>query len=73
MSAPSRVRFARLTRRERQILALVIQGLTSRQVGAALGISHRTVALHRSRILLKTDTRNVVELVRLAVEEGMAP
>lgn len=70
MTEPGRARFARLSRREREILALVVRGLTSRQIGETLGISHRTVALHRSRILLKTDTRNVIELVRLALAEG---
>jgi two-component system response regulator FixJ len=60
----------RLTEREREILRYVSQGLTSKAIAQRLGISVRTVDIHRANIMNKTDTRNVVELVRLALAGG---
>jgi DNA-binding NarL/FixJ family response regulator len=53
-----------LTPRERDIATLLIQNLTAKEIGRALGISHRTVELHKSRLLRKfevSDTRTLVE------------
>lgn len=61
---------ARLTEREREILGYVSKGLTSKAIAQRLGISVRTVDIHRANIMNKTDTRNVVELVRLALAGG---
>lgn len=58
---------SRLTRREGQVLVLVVAGLTSRQIGETLGISARTVELHRARITTKLKARNIAELVRIAL------
>jgi FixJ family two-component response regulator len=66
----ARAALERLTWRERQILAHVVQGLTSKAIGQKLGISVRTVDIHRANIMTKTNTRNVVELVLLAVSGG---
>jgi two-component system response regulator FixJ len=63
---------ARLTEREREILTYVSKGLTSKAIAQRLGISVRTVDIHRANIMNKTDTRNVVELVRLALAGGFA-
>jgi DNA-binding NarL/FixJ family response regulator len=59
-----------LTAREREVLALVAKGLTSRQLASRLGISARTVETHRQRLMRKTGARNVAELVRLALSQG---
>lgn len=61
---------SRLTEREREILGYVSKGLTSKTIAQRLGISVRTVDIHRANIMNKTDTRNVVELVRLALAGG---
>ena len=61
---------ARLTDREREILSHVSKGLTSKAIAQRLGISVRTVDIHRANIMNKTGTRNVVELVRLALAGG---
>ena len=61
---------ARLTEREREILGYVSKGLTSKAIAQRLGISVRTVDIHRANIMNKTGTRNVVELVRLALAGG---
>ena len=60
----------RLTEREREILGYVSKGLTSKAIAQRLGISVRTVDIHRANIMNKTGTRNVVELVRLALAGG---
>jgi len=62
-----------LTRREREILRLVVAGNSNKDIGNQLGISHRTVELHRMRIMHKTGAQNVVELVNIAMTAGLAP
>lgn len=52
-----------LTPREREIAPLIGQGMTSKQIGARLGISHRTVETHRSRLMKKFGVHNTAELV----------
>lgn len=66
----SGARLAALTVRERQVLDLVMQGLSSGLVAQRLGISRRTVELHRSRIKLKTHSRNVADLVVRTLTAG---
>lgn len=60
-----------LTTREREILRLVLEGLPSKAIARALAISYRTVEIHRSRILHKTGTTNLIELSRLAAGCGI--
>ena len=55
---------AELTPREREVAAHVMQGLTSKQIGKALGISHRTVELHRARLMRRYSTSTTAELVQ---------
>jgi FixJ family two-component response regulator len=54
-----------LTEREQQVLELVLQGLHNREIAARLGISPRTVEVHKARVMEKLGVANVVELVRL--------
>jgi FixJ family two-component response regulator len=65
ISAALRDRLTVLTRRERQVLELLVAGHTHKQIARCLGISHRTVEIHRTHIMLKTGASNVIELVRL--------
>lgn len=55
---------AELTPREREVAAQVMQGLTSKQIGKVLGISHRTVELHRARLMRKYTASTTAELVQ---------
>jgi two-component system response regulator FixJ len=66
----ARAALSRLTEREREILGYVSKGLTSKAIAQRLSISVRTVDIHRANIMNKTGTRNVVELVRLALAGG---
>ncbi|SDH19191.1 response regulator transcription factor [Propionivibrio dicarboxylicus] len=56
----------KLTGRERQVLDLVVQGLSNKEIGRVLGISFRTVEIHRSRIMTKLEIESVIDLVELA-------
>ena len=55
-----------LTAREREVMDLALKGLPSKVIAKELGISHRTVELHRSRLLEKLGVTSVTELMRLA-------
>jgi FixJ family two-component response regulator len=60
--------FGTLTVRERQILQFVVDGRTNKEIAADLGLSYRTVEVHRRHIMEKIGARNTAELVRLAIE-----
>jgi two-component system response regulator FixJ len=62
----ARRHYARLTPREREVMALVAAGLSSKHIAQKLGLSHRTVEVHRTRIMDKMGARNVAELASLA-------
>lgn len=56
---------AELTERERQVMRLVVDGKTNKEAAAELGISEKTVEVHRSRVMNKTGARTFSALVRL--------
>jgi FixJ family two-component response regulator len=60
-------KLATLTEREREVLEHAAQGLHAKEIAAALGISPRTVEVHKTRIMEKLGVRNVAELVRFAL------
>lgn len=62
--------WASLTERERTVASLVIDGLHNREVAERLGISPRTVEVHKSRLMEKVGARNLAELIRLARSAG---
>ena len=57
-------REAKLTRREREVCALVVTGRLNKQIAAALGTSEKTVKVHRSRVMAKMEVASLAELVR---------
>lgn len=59
-----------LTKREKEIINLIADGLTSQEIAEALYISPRTVETHRANLLQKLDIRNTAGLVRFAIENG---
>ena len=60
-------KLGRLTPREHEVLEHAAQGLHAKEIARLLGISARTVEVHRSRIMEKLEVRNIAELVRFAV------
>ena len=63
--------FAILSPRERQIVTMVVNGLSSAAIGTQLHLSPKTVDTYRSRIMAKLNVTGVTSLVRLAVREGL--
>ena len=61
-----RDRYASLSPRERQVMALVVNGLLNKQVGSELGISEVTVKAHRGRVMQKMKAGSLPELVEIA-------
>jgi len=62
-----RDRYASLTPRERQVMALVVSGLLNKQVGGELGISEITVKAHRGQVMQKMKANSVADLVKMAL------
>src|SRR5436189_104232 len=62
---------SRLTSRERQVVQLVAEGKSTKQVAALLAISPKTAEFHRSRVMKKLDVHDVAGLVRYAIREGL--
>ena len=58
-------KLARLTPREREVLEHAVNGKHAKEIASALGISPRTVEVHKTRIMEKLEVRNIAELVRL--------
>ena len=54
-----------LTEREREVMHLVAQGRSNKEVARVLGISHRTVEIHRARVMRKTNARSEMDLFQL--------
>lgn len=64
-------RLARLTRRERQVLDGMVRGQANKAIAHELGISPRTVEVHRAKVMEKLGCRSLPEIVRLALQAGL--
>ena len=70
-AARIRTRFARLSPRERDVLAGVVAGRLNKQIAGHLGIAEKTVKVHRGRVMEKMQAGSVAELVRMADRAGL--
>ena len=68
-----KVRYERLTRREREVFALVSAGLLNKQVAAELGSAEKTIKQHRGRVMQKMEVESLAELVLMAERLGIRP
>ena len=66
-------RVARLTPREREVLLGLVEGDTNKMLGKKLGISPRTVELHRAQVMSRLNAGNLAALIQLALAAGVAP
>jgi FixJ family two-component response regulator len=69
--AIARSRIERLTRREREVLAGVADGMSNRMIGQKLDISPRTVEIHRANMLNKMGANHTSEAIRIAIEAAL--
>ncbi|RST55395.1 response regulator transcription factor [Variovorax sp. MHTC-1] len=70
--AELRQRFAALTQREREVMALVSTGRVNKQIAAELSISEATVKVHRGQIMRKMQAKSLAQLVRIADRLGLS-
>ena len=63
--------WSRLTAREREVLQLVAEGLTTRKIAERLNIDAKTVETHRTNMMRKLGVRDVVSLVKFAIRNGL--
>jgi len=60
-----------LTAREEEVVKLIAQGHSSKEIAATLAISHKTVERHRANVLAKLGMRDRTELTRYAIRAGL--
>jgi FixJ family two-component response regulator len=60
----ARERFAQLSAREREVLGLIVEGLTNKEIGRALDLSPRTVETHRANLFAKLQAESLAQLIR---------
>jgi DNA-binding NarL/FixJ family response regulator len=61
----------RLTERERQVLQLIVDGKSNKEIAATLGISPKTVSVHRTNAMAKLDVQTTVELIRFVASNPL--
>ncbi|MHC4879926.1 MAG: response regulator transcription factor [Planctomycetota bacterium] len=66
-----REKYESLTNRERQVMHLLVHGMSGKQIAAALGISYRTMEKFRANVMRKFELQSVAELVHAAVRIGL--
>jgi RNA polymerase sigma factor (sigma-70 family) len=69
--AEIRQRAESLSPREREVMALVVDGMANKQTGSQLGVTEKTVKVHRAQIMRKMQADSLAELVRLAEKIGI--
>lgn len=60
----AQARFAQLSEREREVLGLIVEGLTNKEIGRALEVSPRTVETHRANLFAKLEAESLAQLIR---------
>lgn len=67
----ARERLTTLTQREQQVMLLVVAGKVNKEIATELNLSHRTVEIHRGRVMEKTGAGSLTRLIELAVASGL--
>ena len=60
-----------LTRREMEVMQLVVEGKYTKEIGECLNISPKTVEIHRTKLMIKVNARNAADLTRYAMRNGL--
>jgi FixJ family two-component response regulator len=67
-----RQRYESLTPREQEVIALVTQGKANKVMAGDLGVSQRTVEIHRARVMEKMGAQSLAQLVRMVIDLGLS-
>ena len=65
--------FSVLSAREREVLQLLAEGLSTKEIAGRLNLSAKTVESHRKAVMDKLEIRSIAELTRYAIREGLTP
>ncbi len=65
------IQLSKLTDREIEVLRLIAEGYSNKEIGDQLFISHRTVDTHRTNLMKKLDAHNIAGLIKFAIKNGM--
>ena len=68
---PDSIQLSKLTEREIEVLKLIAEGYSNKEIGEKLFISHRTVDTHRTNLMKKLDAHNIAGLIKFAIKNGM--
>ena len=68
---PDTVQLSKLTEREIEVLSLIADGYSNKEIGEELFISHRTVDTHRTNLMKKLEVHNIAGLIKFAIKNGM--
>lgn len=60
-----------LTSREREVLQLIAEGLSTKQIAFHIGLSVKTIETHRLRLMRKLKAKNIASLIKIAIQEGL--
>jgi RNA polymerase sigma factor (sigma-70 family) len=71
--AQLRALFASLTPREHEVLRLVVEGMSNKSIANTLGLSAKTVEVHRAKVMEKMHARSISDLVKMAMQETALP
>jgi DNA-binding CsgD family transcriptional regulator len=72
-SSPDRRQRTHLSHREQEVLRLLAEGKSSKEISSVLGIGVRTVETYRARLMLKLDAKSIADLVRYAIRNHIVP
>ena len=70
-SGPGQKAFSLLTEREREVLQLIAEGRSTKQIASDLHVSAKTIESHRRQVMSKLNIRNIAELTKYAIREGL--
>lgn len=70
--AALKARIAELSERQREVMLLLVEGLSNKEIAQKLGISPRTVETYRAFVMAKTDAQSLADLVKIAMRAGLA-
>lgn len=68
---PDTMNLSKLTEREIEVLKLIAEGFSNKEIGEKLYISHRTVDTHRTNLMKKLDSHNIAGLIKFAIKNGL--